>query len=109
MGIVLSYISLFYMNNPVLVFAEQDQRSQAISQIYSNYLWPFIYFILASLMWLGIAGFVVGILKASWNANNPQGRAAAYRTLFREFVFLSATGSFGLIYSIVVSLMSAAQ
>ena len=108
---IISYLLLVWMSLnsiPGIALANTDTTDAGTytSQIYTNYLWPFVYLIIAGTLYMGIVGFIRALLTLSWNSANPNARLTAYKTLFREFVFLAIDGSFGLLFSLVVSCLT---
>lgn len=117
---VLLYVSFLtlmlhtYLPAPLVAFAavggDMDSTqhrivSKDINTI-SNLIWPLIYFVLASGIWLCIASITKACIIMGLHSDNPQAQSAAWKTFGRAIVLLMATGSFGLIYAVIMSLMS---
>lgn len=80
--------------------------NQDVSYIYTNLIWPFVYLMSALVLLLGMGTFAHCFAKLSANANNPQARKTIYITMYRSFWIMSAAGSIGFVFAVIVSCLS---
>lgn len=80
--------------------------NQDVSYIYTNLIWPFVYLMSALVLLLGMGTFAHCFAKLSANANNPQARKGIYITMYRSFWIMSAAGSIGFVFAVIVSCLS---
>lgn len=83
-----------------------ELANQDVSYIYTNLIWPFVYLMSALVLLLGMGTFAHCFAKLSANANNPQARKTIYITMYRSFWIMSAAGSIGFVFAVIVSCLS---